>query len=39
MLHSPSFFADESALVLGIRSLAHVTISYVQKQHGHPARE
>ena len=31
MLHSPRFFADESALVLGIRSLAHLTISYMEK--------
>lgn len=31
MLHSPHFFADESALVLGIRSLAHLTISYMEK--------
>jgi amidohydrolase len=31
MLHSPRFFADESALVLGIRSLAHLTVSYMEK--------
>ena len=31
MLHSPRFFADESALVLGIRSLAHLTLSYMEK--------
>jgi len=31
MLHSPRFFADESALVLGIRSLAHLTVAYMEK--------
>jgi hypothetical protein len=31
MLHSPRFYADESALVLGVRSLAHLTVSYMEK--------
>jgi hypothetical protein len=31
MLHSPRFFADESVLVIGIRSLAHLTLSYMEK--------
>ncbi len=31
MLHSPRFFADESALVLGIRALAHLTVRYLEK--------
>ncbi|MCL5278976.1 MAG: amidohydrolase [Planctomycetes bacterium] len=31
MPHSPRFFADERALVLGIRSLAHLTVSYLEK--------
>ncbi len=31
MLHSPRFFADESTLVVGIRSLAHLAISYMKK--------
>jgi amidohydrolase len=31
MLHSPRFFADEGALVLGIRSLAHLTLRYMEK--------
>jgi amidohydrolase len=31
MLHSPRFFVDEGALVLGIRSLAHLTLRYMQK--------
>jgi amidohydrolase len=28
--HSPRFFADESALVLGVRSLAHLTLDYMR---------
>ena len=28
--HSPRFFADESALVLGVRSLSHLTLDYMQ---------
>jgi amidohydrolase len=28
--HSPRFFVDESALVLGVRSLAHLTIDYMR---------
>jgi amidohydrolase len=31
MLHSPRFYADESAMVLGIRSLVHLAISYMEK--------
>ena len=31
MLHSPRFFADESALVIGIRSMVHLTIACLQK--------
>ena len=31
MLHSPRFYADETALVIGIRALAHVTIAYMEK--------
>jgi amidohydrolase len=27
--HSPRFFVDESALVLGVRSLAHLTLDYM----------
>ncbi|MEK6209745.1 MAG: amidohydrolase [Pseudomonadota bacterium] len=27
--HSPRFFVDESALLLGVRSLAHVTLDYM----------
>ncbi|MEO8009454.1 MAG: amidohydrolase, partial [Betaproteobacteria bacterium] len=27
--HSPSFFVDESALLLGVRSLAHLTLDYM----------
>ena len=29
--HSPRFYVDESALLLGVRSLAHLTIDYLQK--------
>jgi amidohydrolase len=28
--HSPRFFVDESALVLGVRSLAHLTLDYMR---------
>jgi amidohydrolase len=28
MNHSPSFFVDESALVVGVRALSHVAVSY-----------
>jgi amidohydrolase len=31
MLHSPQFYADESALVLGIRTLSHLTVAYMEK--------
>jgi amidohydrolase len=27
--HSPRFFVDESALLLGVRSLAHLTLDYM----------
>jgi amidohydrolase len=29
--HSPRFFIDESALLLGVRSLTHLTLDYMQK--------
>jgi amidohydrolase len=29
--HSPRFFVDESALLLGLRSLSHVTVDYLQQ--------
>jgi amidohydrolase len=28
--HSPRFFADERALILGVRSLAHVACDYLE---------
>jgi amidohydrolase len=31
MCHSPRFYADESAMVIGIRSLARLTIAYMEK--------
>jgi len=31
MCHSPRFYADESAMVVGIRALAHLTIAYLEK--------
>ncbi len=31
MLHSPRFYADESALVLGIRTLARLTVACLEK--------
>ncbi len=31
MLHSPRFCADEGAMILGIRTLARLTISYMEK--------
>ncbi|MEO8006011.1 MAG: amidohydrolase, partial [Betaproteobacteria bacterium] len=27
--HSPRFFVDESALLLGVRSLSHLTLDYM----------
>jgi amidohydrolase len=27
--HSPRFYADESALLLGVRTLTHLTIDYL----------
>ena len=30
--HSPKFFADESALLLGVRSLAHVACDYLESR-------
>ncbi|HEU5284857.1 MAG TPA: amidohydrolase [Burkholderiales bacterium] len=29
--HSPRFFVDESGLLLGVRSLAHLTVDYLQQ--------
>lgn len=29
--HSPRFYVDESALLLGVRSLAHLTVEYLQR--------
>lgn len=31
--HSPRFFVDESALLLGVRSLAHLTLDYMASPH------
>ncbi len=28
--HSPLFFADERALKLGVRALAHLTVAYLE---------
>jgi len=30
LCHSPRFYADESAIVLGIRALAHLTLAYLE---------
>ena len=30
MNHSPNFFVDESALVIGVRALSHVAVSYLE---------
>jgi len=32
--HSPRFFVDESALVLGVRSLAHLALDYMASKSG-----
>jgi amidohydrolase len=31
MCHSPHFYVDEGALAVGVRSLAHLTLAYLQK--------
>ena len=30
--HSPKFFADEEALLLGVRALANMTVDYMESK-------
>jgi amidohydrolase len=34
--HSPRFFVDENALVLGVRALAHLAADFLSGEPGHP---
>lgn len=35
--HSPRFYVDESALLLGVRALTHVTVDYLEGKRGEKA--